>query len=118
MATDSPDTSSTERPDPKELKQFETALKETAKDFLALRDRYFEVKKAARRRADLQAQFDPATLPAAERQRLQKQIDALEETLEGKILAWEMVKEPFWQALRFWGLGLLLGWFIRGWVGF
>ena len=110
-------TDSADRPDPKELVQFETALKETAKDFLALRDRYAEVKQAYQQRTELRAQFDPATLPAAERQRLQKQIDTLEETLEGKILAWEMVKEPFWQALRFGGLGLVLGWFLRGWIG-
>jgi len=110
-------TDSADRPDPKELVQFETALKETAKDFLALRDRYGAVKRAYQQRAKLQAQFDPATLPTAERQRLQKQIDELEETLEGKILTWEMVKEPFWQALRFGGLGLVLGWALKSWVG-
>ena len=112
-----PEQTPAERPDPEELARFETALKETAKDFLALRDRYFAVKQAYRQRAELQAQFDPATLPTAERQRLQQQIDTLEETLEGKILAWETLKEPFWQALRFGGLGLVLGWFLRGWVG-
>lgn len=105
----------TDRPQAAELAQFETALKETAKDFLALRDRYFEVKQAQQQRTELRA--TAATLPQAERQRLQKQIDALEETLESKILTWEMVQDPFWQALRFGGLGLVLGWFLRGWVG-
>ena len=112
-----PSDAADQRPDPQALAQFETALKETAKDFLALRDRYGAVKRAYQQRAKLQAQFDPATLPTAERQRLQKQIDELEETLEGKILTWEMVKEPFWQALRFGGLGLVLGWALKSWVG-
>ncbi|MEM6351973.1 MAG: DUF2203 domain-containing protein [Cyanobacteria bacterium P01_D01_bin.14] len=108
---------STERPLAAELSQFETALKETAKDFLALRDRYFEVKKAQQQRTELQTQLDSGSLPSAELKQLQQQIDTLEETLEGKILTWEMAKEPFWQALRFGGLGLVVGWLLRGWAG-
>jgi phage-related tail protein len=98
------------------LNKFETALKETAKDFLALRDRYFEVRRAYRRRIELQDQLTHTTLPKSELKRLQKQIEALEATLESQLLSWEAVKEPFWQALRFGGGGLVVGWFLRGWM--
>ena len=100
-----------------DLTDFATALEETTKDFEALRQRYADVREAFLQRSQAQAQLTQGHLPKAELKRLQKQIAALEETLENQLLSWNNLKEPFWQVLRFVGLGLVMGWFLRGWLG-
>ncbi|EKV03361.1 hypothetical protein D0962_12055 [Leptolyngbyaceae cyanobacterium CCMR0082] len=100
-----------------DLTDFATALDETTKDFNALRQRYTEVREAFAQRADAQAKITQGHLPQAELKRLKKQIETLEETLENQLMSWNNLKEPFWQVLRFVGLGMVLGWFFRGWFG-
>ena len=100
-----------------DLADFATALEETSKDFQALRQRYDEVRGAFDQRAEARAKITQGHLPRAELKRLQKQIRTLEETLENQLMSWNNLKEPFWQVLRFVGLGLVLGWFLRGWLG-
>ncbi|MBE9069623.1 hypothetical protein IQ260_23540 [Leptolyngbya cf. ectocarpi LEGE 11479] len=100
-----------------DLTEFATALEETTKDFQALRQRYDDVREAFFQRADAQAKITQGHLPRAELKRLRSQIETLEETLENQLLTWNNLKEPFWQVLRFVGLGLVLGWFLRGWFG-
>ncbi|MEM8614294.1 MAG: hypothetical protein AAGF93_19915 [Cyanobacteria bacterium P01_H01_bin.105] len=100
-----------------DLTDFATALEETDKDFTALRQRYAEVCEAFAQRTQAQAKITQGHLPRAELNRLKKQIETLEETLENQLMSWNNLKEPFWQVLRFVGLGLVLGWFFRGWFG-
>lgn len=100
-----------------DLTDFAVALEETDQDFNALRQRYTEVCEAFDQRAQAQAQITQGHLPRAELKRLRQQISTLEETLENQLMSWNTLKEPFWQVLRFVGLGLVLGWFFRGWFG-
>ena len=100
-----------------DLTDFATALEETAKDVEALRQRYIDVREAFFQHSQAQAQITEGHLPRAELKRLKKQIEILEETLESQLLSWNNLKEPFWQVLRFVGLGLVMGWFLRGWLG-
>ena len=100
-----------------DLTDFATALEETAKDVDALRQRYADVRDAFSQRHQARAAIAQGHLPQAELKRLQKQVETLEETLESQLLTWNNLKEPFWQVLRFVGLGLVMGWFLRGWVG-
>ena len=100
-----------------DLTDFAVALEETDKDFSALRQRYIEVREAFSQRTQAQATITQDHLPKAELKRLHKQIETLEETLENQLMSWNTLKEPFWQVLRFVGLGLVLGWFFRGWFG-
>ena len=101
----------------KDLSDFATALEETTKDFEALQQRYGEVQEAFAQWSETRAAITHGHLPKAELQRLKKQLETLEETLENRLLSWNNLKEPFWQVLRFVGLGLVLGWFFRGWFG-
>ena len=100
-----------------DLSDFATALEETHKDFDALHQRYDEVREAFVQRSQLQSTITQGHLPKAELNRLKKQLETLEETLENQLMTWNNLKEPFWQVLRFVGLGLVLGWFLRGWFG-
>lgn len=103
-------------PSDEELAAFEGALKETADEFLVLRDRFFAIRRA-------KAKYEQATaanlsrLPAEDLAQMQDRIEALKVTLESQLLSWREVQEPFWQIVRFVGLGLVLGWFLRGWLG-
>jgi hypothetical protein len=49
---------------------------------------------------------------AAELQRLQQAVDEFELTLMQSALGWQQVRETFWLAVRFGGLGLVLGWLL------
>ena len=100
-----------------DLTDFAIALEETTQDFAALRQRYTEVQEAFAQRSEAQIAITQGHLPKAELTRLKKQITTLEETLENQLLSWNNLKEPFWQVLRFVGIGLVLGWFLRGWFG-
>ncbi|MEM9089925.1 MAG: hypothetical protein AAGC93_14400 [Cyanobacteria bacterium P01_F01_bin.53] len=103
-------------PSDEELSTFEGALKETADEFLILRDRFFAIRRA-------KAKYEQATsaplgdLPAEELAQMQDRIEALKVTLESQLVSWREMQEPFWQIVRFVGLGLVIGWFLRGWLG-
>jgi hypothetical protein len=51
----------------------------------------------------------------AEVARLQTAIADFEVELASQVLSWQHLKEPFWQAVRFGGLGVLVGWGL-GWL--
>ncbi|WP_017298625.1 hypothetical protein [Nodosilinea nodulosa] len=60
----------------------------------------------------LQAQVPAADAQrsAAEVTRLQEAADSFELELASRVVSWQNLKEPFWQAVRFGGLGVLVGW--------
>ncbi len=47
---------------------------------------------------------------AQEVMNLQEAADNFELELASRVVSWQHLQEPFWQAVRFGGLGLLLGW--------
>lgn len=50
-------------------------------------------------------------------QALQSQADAIEAEFVSRFLSWQHLREPFWQAVRFGGGGLVLGFLLRGCTG-
>ncbi|MBE9139353.1 DUF2203 domain-containing protein [Nodosilinea sp. LEGE 07088] len=67
----------------------------------------------------IQLQQLEASAPAADAQaaaqevlRLQEAADSFELELAQRVVSWEHLQETFWQAVRFGGLGLLVGWFL------
>ena len=47
---------------------------------------------------------------------LQRQADELETALASYIISWQPLKERFWLAVRFGGLGIVVGWVLCSWV--
>ena len=45
-----------------------------------------------------------------ELQSLEQAVDHLEAELVSHLVSWQHLQQPFWQAVRYGGLGLLLGW--------
>ncbi len=46
----------------------------------------------------------------AELQQIEAQLGELEVNLESRLFSWSSLKRPFWQIVRFGGLGFVLGW--------
>ncbi|MGD1897619.1 MAG: hypothetical protein ACFB16_11790 [Phormidesmis sp.] len=103
-------------PSDAELASFEGELKETADEFLLLRDRFFAIRRAKAKYEQITAS-DLSRLPAEELAQMQDRVEALKVTLESQLLSWREVQEPFWQVVRFVGLGLVIGWFLHKYLG-
>ena len=102
-------------PSDEELASFEGELKETADEFLLLRDRFFAIRRAKAKYEQITS-ADLSQLPAEELAQMQDRVEALKVTLESHLLSWREMREPFWQVVRYVGLGLVIGWFMRGWL--
>lgn len=92
--------------------EFEQALAEAERSLAELKQRY--------------AQFWEAEgkLPPSEGKSLRGALGAVQEKLEELdvylkflLFNWSDAKEPFWQAVRFGGLGVVIGWLLKLWAG-
>ncbi|MGB0560585.1 MAG: hypothetical protein ACPGVO_02125 [Spirulinaceae cyanobacterium] len=45
---------------------------------------------------------------------LSQEIEAIELNLESRLINWQSFRQPFWQVVRFGGLGFVLGWLLHG----
>lgn len=99
--------------------EFEQTLAEVERSLQALKDRHTQVQQDQQRQAELQTrqeqlqrQLQNAPSPAlkTEIQHIQDQLDELEVALESRLFSLSTLKEPFWQIIRFGGLGLIIGW--------
>ena len=52
-----------------------------------------------------------------ELKRVQQQLDEVELALESRLFSWRSFREPFWQAVRFGGIGVILGWILKSCAG-
>lgn len=100
--------------------ELETAIAQVETDLMALKIRYQDVCAAQQKITELQAQqakimAQPEEIQKQESlktelQLIAEEIEKLELQLESKLLNWQ---EPFWQIVRFTGLGVLIGWFLK-----
>ena len=106
---------------------FEQALLEVEQNFQSLKERYIQVRRDRQRQAELQhrrEQIRNSMRQSNNRQALQtelkqikEQLETIELNLESQLFSWGSLKEPFWQAVRFGGLGLVLGWLLKSCAG-
>jgi arginyl-tRNA synthetase len=106
---------------------FEQALAELEEYLIALKERYGEIQRAEQQRNELlerqqelrQQQNNNTTKEPikTELKYLQEQLEELELHLESRLLTWGSFKEPFWQAVRFGGLGVVIGWLLKSCAG-
>ena len=97
--------------------EFEQTLQTVERSLQELKARYAQVQQDQQRQVELKNRFDQVRPVAnrrpelqAELQALQQQLAELEITLESRLFSWDGLKEVFWQAVRFGGLGIILGW--------
>lgn len=106
--------------------EFEQALLEVEHSLQALQERYQQVQQDRRRQAELQqrrerirkdlGQTRNRQMLRDELNRIKEQLETIELNLESRLF-WGSLKEPFWQAVRFGGLGVVLGWLLKSCAG-
>ncbi|MEN9216970.1 MAG: hypothetical protein Q6K90_06575 [Gloeomargarita sp. HHBFW_bins_162] len=108
-----------------EPSDWEQALTQLENDLAALKARYVQIQQAQTTQAELrhrQAQIQAHLRRTknreaqAELQQLHQQLAELEVILESQLLTWSSFKQPFWQAVRFGGLGFILGAALHQWL--
>ncbi|MBP5972095.1 hypothetical protein HW132_04950 [Brasilonema sp. CT11] len=102
--------------------EFEQELLKVERALVALKERYNQVQADKASRRELQQRLQRSRhskLPnvKAELKQIQQQLEELELNLESQLFSWDSLKEPFWQAIRFGGLGVIIGWLLKSVVG-
>ncbi|MBF1989436.1 hypothetical protein [Fischerella thermalis] len=103
---------------------FEQELLEVERSLAALRERYQQVQRDLRQQKQLQYKLyklsqdkKPTPEIEAELRQIQQQLEVLEVCLESQLFSWRSIKEPFWQAIRFGGMGVIIGWILKSCAG-
>ncbi|MBR8829093.1 MAG: hypothetical protein DSM107014_14540 [Gomphosphaeria aponina SAG 52.96 = DSM 107014] len=114
-------------PDLNQLPEIEQALLDLEQSFVALKERLAQVKRDEERREELtervnelkeQKKNNRATEPIkTEIRLLQRELEEIEVNLESRLLSFSAFKEPFWQAVRFAGMGVVIGWVLKSCAG-
>lgn len=98
------------------------SLLDTERSLIALKERYAQVRQDQQRQAELQQRLKQVKRERnrnhspglkAELKQIQEQLEVIEVNLESQLFSWRSLKEPFWQAVRFGGLGIVVGWILR-----
>ncbi|MCX7593259.1 MAG: hypothetical protein N2235_05770 [Fischerella sp.] len=99
---------------------FEQELLEVERSLVALKERYKQIQRDRRKQKQLQYKFNELNQSRyqtpeikAELRQIQQQLEVLEVCLESQLFSWRSFKEPFWQAVRFGGLGAIIGWILK-----
>lgn len=103
--------------------EFEQALSEAEQSLQLLKERYAQVRRDQHRQAELQQRREQVRKELrtdsngrslqAELKQIKEQLETIELNLESRLFSWGSLKEPFWQAVRFGGLGVVVGWILK-----
>ncbi|MGB3510358.1 MAG: DUF2203 domain-containing protein [Microcoleaceae cyanobacterium] len=102
------------------------ALAEVEKSLAAVKERYNQIQHYQQRKAELKYRLEEVR-PELRRQKthklreelqqIQTELQTIELNLESSLFGWSSIKEPFWQAVRFGGLGIVIGWLLKSCAG-
>ncbi|WP_373546451.1 hypothetical protein [Chamaesiphon sp.] len=103
--------------------EFDREIAELEQAIVDLKQRQVDIQLAAREQVVLQRQRNELTHQGSkhpevkqELELIRSRLEQLDITLESRLLnEWKLMWEPFWQAVRFGGLGMAIGWFISTW---
>ncbi len=106
--------------------EFEQELQTTEESLAQIKARYEQVKRdrlrqqeLGHRREEIHQQSRQNLLPELKQElkQIKAELEALELNLESNLLNWRSLREPFWQAIRFGGLGIVIGWILKSCTG-
>ena len=110
--------------DPKQ--EFERSLADVERSLVALKQRYTQVQQDLKRQVELQQRLKQVKqelrknhMPQfrVELRQIKEQLETIEINLESQLFSWGSLKEPFWQAVRFGGMGVIIGWILKSCAG-
>jgi len=115
---------------PDSWQEIELQIQETSELLRSVNQKFDEAKATDEDRQNLNLQKQELELKLKtklnlrQRQELKSQLQTIQTRLEeidlaiaAQLVTWSSFKEPFWQIVRFSGLGFLLGIFVKGCVG-
>jgi len=100
----------------------ETLLASLEESLQVLRGRYEQIQRDQQRQILLQQELNQLQWAYHQEQepelriqlhQIQRELEVVEVALESRLIRWE----PFWQAVRFGGLGIVVGWVLKSCVG-
>ncbi|MCT7968608.1 DUF2203 domain-containing protein [Laspinema sp. D1] len=113
------------------LGEIEHQIQDTERSLNHLKERIAQVLRDRQRQRELQNRRDdirrevrqakntnPSLLPELKKElkQIQATLEAIELNLESELFSFSALREPFWQALRFGGIGIIIGWLLRAWA--
>jgi hypothetical protein len=103
---------------------FEQELEDVERSLISLKERYAQVKSDRtsqaqwqQRQQELQQNKYHTPETKAELRQIKQQLAVLEINLESQLFSWRSLKKPFWQAVRFGGMGVIIGWILKSCAG-
>ena len=109
-----------------DLGEFSLLLADVERSLVALKQRYTQVQQDLKRQAELQQRLKQVKPELrrnhiselkVELQQIKEQLETIEINLESQMFSWGSLREPFWQAIRFGGLGVIVGWILKSYAG-
>ena len=99
------------------------AILEAERSLTALKKRIARVNQDRKKRTELQQQQQELKQQQktnnlkepikTELALIEQELETIEQNLESRLLKWKDLMEPFWQAVRFGGAGILVGWILK-----
>lgn len=115
---------------PPEKQDFERSLLELEQSLQRVKARYIQVQADQLEQRNLQARLDELQgslaqpRPISERaqrqyelEQIKQRLEELELSLESELFSWRGFRDVFWQAVRFGGLGIVIGWVLHNIAG-
>ncbi|MBD2500807.1 hypothetical protein [Anabaena azotica] len=103
---------------------FAEELAQVERSLFALKQRYDQVTRDRtqqaqwqQRRQELEQNKYQTPEIKAELRQIKQQLEMLELNLESQLFSWRSLKKPFWQAVRFGGMGVIIGWILKSCAG-
>jgi seryl-tRNA synthetase len=106
--------------------EFVEAIATVERSLAALKERYTQIQRDRQRQAelghrreDVRQSLHQNPLPQLKKElrEIEQELETIELNLESSLFSWGSIKQPFWQAVRFGGLGILLGWMLKSYAG-
>lgn len=111
---------------PGDESEFVQSLETVERSLVAVKERYTQIQVDRQRQAELgnlredvrkSVRQNPLPELKKELREIEQELEAIELNLESSLFSWGSIKQPFWQAVRFGGLGILLGWILKSYAG-
>ncbi len=109
------------KPEENQEADFEQEILAAENALLALKQRYAQVQADQTTTVELQKRLKELGNSQhgmkTEIRHIKQQLEMLEVNLESQLFSLGSLKEPFWQAVRFGGMGVIIGWLLKSYTG-
>ena len=101
-----------------QIEEFQQGLYDVEQALVALKERYEQIENDSNLLQELKnrrSSLLQSKLPEmkAELKHIEQQLEVLSINLESRLLNWRSFKDPFWQIVRFSGMGVIIGWLLK-----